>query len=275
MPADKKIVKKGAHPYRKPRDPAAQSDRPDNGHKVLPTEARDAAGLPGMSKLKGSIRQTKRLLAKDNLDPGLRVNTQRRLASLEADLAAAERRELEKKNGAKYHKVKFFERQKLLRLIKRFEKKLSGGEDEKQLKEKKRKRLEEELLDTRVMLNYILHFPNTQKYIAIFPSAQPSKPDDESEPKLTLPPLLHPVPSPSDIESLDKPARRRYDLLLETAKLMEEGKLKSEPEKDLKKGQQDGVVVGLGAGVEIGVGKGEVAAKEVEEDDFFESGDDE
>lgn len=33
------------------------------------------------------------------------MSTQRRLTSLEADLAAAERRELEKKNGAKYHKV--------------------------------------------------------------------------------------------------------------------------------------------------------------------------
>lgn len=33
------------------------------------------------------------------------MSTQRRLTSLEADLAAAERREVEKKNGAKYHKV--------------------------------------------------------------------------------------------------------------------------------------------------------------------------
>lgn len=33
------------------------------------------------------------------------MSTQRRLTSLEADLAAAERREVERKNGAKYHKV--------------------------------------------------------------------------------------------------------------------------------------------------------------------------
>jgi hypothetical protein len=44
----------------------------------------------------------------DNLQPGLRIQTQRRLASLENDLARAERRTVEKKNGGKYHMVKFF-----------------------------------------------------------------------------------------------------------------------------------------------------------------------
>lgn len=60
---------------------------------------------------------------------------------------------------------------------------------------------------------------------------------------------------------------------------MEEGKLKNEPETDLKKGQVDGVVVGLGANVEIGLEDKKKAKQnaaqgtEEEEDDFFESGD--
>ncbi|OWZ74935.1 rRNA-processing protein EFG1 [Cryptococcus neoformans Bt85] len=284
MPADKE-QRKGAHPYRKPRpnpsDPSSSDKpvRPKPAHRIPATEVRDGAGIPGLSKLKSSIRQTKRLLAKENLEPGLRVSTQRRLTSLEADLAAAERREVEKKNGAKYHKVKFFERQKLVRLIKRFKRKLSDSETSS----KKRSKHEEELLDARIMLNYVLHYPNTQKYISLFPSnpdqtEDGDDDDDSSKPKLKLPSLLHPVPSTEDCEKMDKPTKRRYDLLLETKRLMEEGKLKSEPETDLKKGQVDGVVVGLGADVEIGLGDKKEAKQNAaqgageEEDDFFESG---
>ncbi|KIR38470.1 rRNA-processing protein EFG1 [Cryptococcus deuterogattii 99/473] len=286
MPADNK-QRKGAHPYRKPRsanpsDPSSSDKpaRPKPTHRIPATEARDEAGIPGLSKLKSSIRQTKRLLAKENLEPGLRVSTQRRLTSLEADLAAAERRELEKKNGAKYHKVKFFERQKLVRLIRRLNRKLLDSETSS----KKRSKHEEELLDARIMLNYVLHFPNTQKYISLFPSNpnQTENEDDDvdsSKPKLKLPALLHPIPSAEECEKMDKPTKRRYDLLLETKKLMEEGKLKNEPETDLKKGQVDGVVVGLGANVEIGLEDKKEAkqnpaqASGEEEDDFFESGD--
>lgn len=125
---------------------------------------------------------------------------------------------------------------------------------------------------------------NTQKYISLFPS-NPNQTEDEdddddsSKPKLKLPSLLHPVPSTEECEKMDKPTKRRYDLLLETKRLMEESKLKSEPETDLKKGQVDGVVVGLGADVQIGLGDKKEAKQNAaqgtgeEEDDFFESGD--
>lgn len=127
---------------------------------------------------------------------------------------------------------------------------------------------------------------NTQKYISLFPSnpnqTEDGDDDDDDDsslkPKLKLPSLLHPIPSTEDCEKMDKPTKRRYDLLLETKRLMEEGKLKSEPETDLKKGQVDGVVVGLGADVEIGLGDKKEAKQNAaqgageEEDDFFESG---
>lgn len=125
---------------------------------------------------------------------------------------------------------------------------------------------------------------NTQKYISLFPS-DPNQTENEhddvdsSKPKLKLPALLRPVPSAEECEKMDKPTKRRYELLLETKKLMEEGKLKNEPETDLKKGQVDGVVVGLGANVEIGLEDKKKAKQnaaqgtEEEEDDFFESGD--
>ncbi|WVO18101.1 hypothetical protein L204_105803 [Cryptococcus depauperatus] len=271
MPAEQKR-RQTAHPYRQPRTPSdpssSKSNRPRPTHKIPTTEVRDNSGIPGLSKLKSSIRQTRRLLSKDNLDPALRIQTQRRLTSLESDLAAAQRRNIERTNGARYHKVKFFERQKLLRIIKRLKKKLSDSTDKKTLSDEKRFKYDEELEDARVMLNYVLHYPNTQKYIALFPSSSLTQPDTENkEDKLRLPPLLHPPPS-----SLDGPFQRRYDLLLETKQLMDKGKLKGEPENEMKKGIEDGVVVGLGADVQIGLTES-TAQKDQPQDDFFESGD--
>lgn len=81
--------------------------RPDGSvqHKIPALEARDAAQLPGVNKLKAQLRQARRLLARDKLDSGIKVATERRIRSLENDLKLAERRGVEKKNGQKYHAV--------------------------------------------------------------------------------------------------------------------------------------------------------------------------
>lgn len=90
--------------------------------------------------------------------------------SLEADLANAQKRDVEKKNGSKYHQVKFFgesvivhntlllmiaERQKLLRIIKRVKKSLA----EEEADSKAQKKLVKELKEARIMLNYVRHYP--------------------------------------------------------------------------------------------------------------------
>jgi hypothetical protein len=77
---------------------------------------------------------------------------------------------VEKKNGSKYHQVKFFgepdhphldlsadetERQKLLRIIKRVKRSLAEAEDGS----KEQKKLSKELKEARIMLNYVRHYP--------------------------------------------------------------------------------------------------------------------
>jgi hypothetical protein len=63
---------------------------------------------PGVSKLKASLRQTKRLLSRDDIKPDVRIQTERRLKSLEADLARAQTAAKERQYATKYHMVKFF-----------------------------------------------------------------------------------------------------------------------------------------------------------------------
>ena len=48
-------------------DSSSQTTAGPSRPRPKPLEQRDASGLPGLSKLKGSIRQTKRLLAKVRL----------------------------------------------------------------------------------------------------------------------------------------------------------------------------------------------------------------
>ncbi|KAG2127226.1 hypothetical protein DEU56DRAFT_820810 [Suillus clintonianus] len=145
--------------------------------------------LPGVQKIKSSLRQTRRLLAKENLAADVRVETERRLKALEADLARAETSKKERTYAMKYHKVKFFERQKLVRRIKQVKRDLTSGQ------ETKKEKLEGELEGLRVDLNYVLHYPRTKKYISLFPpekrqgDAVSTTPDD-SDQRITVRALI-------------------------------------------------------------------------------------
>ncbi|WWC96274.1 hypothetical protein V866_003141 [Kwoniella sp. B9012] len=282
MPVDNKKGKSRSSPYKKPKPKPSQDgeqagpSRPRPTHKIPTVEQRSGDALPGISKLKGQIRQTKRLLAKDTLEPGLRVQTQRRLTSLEADLANAMKRDVEKKNGAKYHMVKFFERQKLLRIIKRLQRKLKEAEESKS--DKKSDKYKEELDDTRIMMNYVLNFPNTEKYISLFPPSSTSEPSSASttttkEPKLSVPPLLHPTPTSQQLEEeYDKSSKRRYEILLEIRGLMQQGKLSENPEEEVKKEKKEKIsLVSTEDRFTSKSKKDGEKGEEEEEDDFFEN----
>jgi hypothetical protein len=64
--------------------------------------------LSGVQKLKAALRQTRRLLAKDNLAADARVVAERKLKAQEAELAAAQTARTERAMAVRYHKVKFF-----------------------------------------------------------------------------------------------------------------------------------------------------------------------
>ncbi|KAI5988052.1 hypothetical protein EDD15DRAFT_2172883 [Pisolithus albus] len=126
--------------------------------------------FPGVQKIKSSLRQAKRLLRKDNLAANVRVETERRIRALEADLVNAQNARKLRTMASKYHKVKFFERRKVCRKIKQVKRTLLTAVGEEKA------RLELTLYNLRVDLNYILvlviwpsHYPPAKKYISLFP----------------------------------------------------------------------------------------------------------
>ncbi|KAJ6593196.1 hypothetical protein B0H19DRAFT_1089353 [Mycena capillaripes] len=139
--------------------PVAGPSKPKTRH-WHPKPAQESSGAPGKQKIKSSLRQTRRLLAKDNLAANVRVETERRLKALEAELVAIERGEKERTIAIRYHMVKFFDRKKVLRKLNQLKKKIEMS-DTPQLRSK--------LHELRVDLNYALHFPKMKKYISLFP----------------------------------------------------------------------------------------------------------
>ncbi|KAG8702338.1 18S rRNA maturation protein [Ceratobasidium sp. 395] len=111
-----------------------------------------------------------------SLAADVRIPTERRLKSLETDLAKAEIRRKERSMAVRYHKIKFFaytdfdvipDKQKITRKINQTKRALEVPELEK----KERKKLQKALLGHRVDLNYIVNYPKVAKYIALYPSS--------------------------------------------------------------------------------------------------------
>ncbi|KAF8911563.1 hypothetical protein CPB84DRAFT_1671941 [Gymnopilus junonius] len=178
-------------------------------HRSAPEQTTTA---PGVQKVKAALRQTRRLLAQDNLAADVRVETERRLKGLEVELQQAETSKKERAFAVRYHKVKFFERQKVTRKLTRAKKALESTVDASE-----KKKLSTELHDLRVDLNYIQHYPKTKKYISLFP------PEVRKGEKVS-------VASQADTERTNK---EREELRKWIREQMEQGDLPGEPELEL------------------------------------------
>ncbi|TRM68917.1 hypothetical protein BD626DRAFT_543852 [Schizophyllum amplum] len=169
MPADRTKATKGHE----------KNAKPYKGKGKAPQHSQDGQEkIPGVQKIKSSLRQARRLLAKDNINADVRNTTERRVKALEGELEKAETAKKERTLAAKYHKVKFFERQKALRKVQQLKRELTDSPDDADLQSR--------LFEQRVDLNYVLHYPKLQKYISLYPS---QKSDDAEAEADAQPPL--------------------------------------------------------------------------------------
>lgn len=135
--------------------------------------------------------------------------------------------------------VKFFERQKLLRRLKPLLKIISSdpAPDANTLATTNK-----EIHDLRIGLNYVLHYPNSQKYISLFPPSSSSSTEDavpeteaaavaaaeDETTKIGMPLIRKPRASKASETDL-----KRSELVERIKVLMSEGKLSGEPEKEV------------------------------------------
>ncbi|KAK4507619.1 hypothetical protein PRZ48_001354 [Zasmidium cellare] len=121
-----------------------------------------------VNELKSTVRSLRRLLTRsDDLPANIRVEKERALQTAERDLKEAEKAKKRSDMIGKYHKIRFFERQKAERRLKKAKKALreaeeSGDGDVEEL----RARVEE----VEVELNYAMYYPLEKEYVSLFPT---------------------------------------------------------------------------------------------------------
>ena len=121
------------------------------------------------SSLKQQLRGVERLLKRD-LTPEARAVHEKKLREIKNSMENKKKQELERKYSKKYHMVKFFEKKKVTRAIKKVERQLMEEKDEQAIM-----KLREEEEQLREDLDYIVHFPNDMKYVSLFKTADKEK----------------------------------------------------------------------------------------------------
>ncbi|WEW55341.1 18S rRNA maturation protein [Emydomyces testavorans] len=144
---------------------------------------------PGTNELKTRIRDIKRLLNKktDDLPADIRVAKERELAECQRDLDKAELKKLRSKMIQKYHFVRFLERKRASKELKRLEAQRQKLENDNNLdaytREKGLKSLNKRIKTTEIDLNYTLYSPLTQKYISLYPTERRKQQQQQQPPE--------------------------------------------------------------------------------------------
>lgn len=162
------------HPSRQtqvPRDPPRKRQKPNNlsGSKSF-KKARP------VNELKTSIRNLRRLLERDGeesegkkpLPPKVRIAKERELASAQQELVESQTAEKRSKMIARYHKVRFFDRQKATKRLKRAKKAMKEVEEDAGEREELAREVDECELD----VQYAMFYPLDVPYVALYPSAK-------------------------------------------------------------------------------------------------------
>lgn len=101
-----------------------------------------------------------------NLEEAVRAVQEKRLATLREEWEARKRAAIERKFAIRYHKVRFFERVKLERLLKKLQRSLASSIGDDQIK-----MLESKIQQVNEDLQYVLNFPKGEKYVSILRDA--------------------------------------------------------------------------------------------------------
>ncbi|KAK5712543.1 hypothetical protein LTR17_017924 [Elasticomyces elasticus] len=122
--------------------------------------------------LKANIRSLRRLLSNpvDKLPATVRVEKERALRTAESELAETEKAKKRSEVIGKWHKVRFFERQKAGKRVKKLKKEVGLGEGED---------AGEKLREAEVDVAYAVYFPLEREYVPLF--ARKKKVEGEGE----------------------------------------------------------------------------------------------
>ncbi|KDO25882.1 hypothetical protein SPRG_08824 [Saprolegnia parasitica CBS 223.65] len=109
--------------------------------------------------LKNKLRNLERLLKKDTLPDDIRSAKTEELAELQAQVDAKLQQETEREISLKYRKVKFFDRRRIMRTLKKLKAQITATPT---------KALEDAYEAAKKDMMYIFYYPKGEKYINLF-----------------------------------------------------------------------------------------------------------
>ncbi|KAK7531589.1 uncharacterized protein J3D65DRAFT_671359 [Phyllosticta citribraziliensis] len=160
------------------------------GDGQTPFQKKQKIGAPGkqhpkyqpkkfsLNPLKDKIRDLRRQLSRvgEEMPANIRVNKERELASKEHELWVAQGERLKQDLIPKYHKARFFERQKASRFLKKAVRNLNENSDPAAQKE-----LEDQKHIAEVDLHYTLYYPLIRPYTSLYTSRARSNSEKDQD----------------------------------------------------------------------------------------------
>ncbi|OJD32114.1 rrna-processing protein efg1 [Diplodia corticola] len=122
-----------------------------------------------LNPLKARIRDLRRQLSRnaDDMPANVRVDKERELQACEHELSVAEAERIKQEMIPRYHKIRFFERQKATRFLKKVVKQLNDDSTPE-----KHAELEREKHVCEVDLNYTLYYPLIRPYVSLYATSK-------------------------------------------------------------------------------------------------------
>ncbi|KAF7897249.1 hypothetical protein EAF00_005477 [Botryotinia globosa] len=187
--------------------------KPTKKRKSEPAFNKKQAHASSVNTIKKKIRDiTRKLERAQDLPADVRLEDERALAAYQQELASAEAEKIRQKMIKKYHMVRFFERQKATRQLKKLRKRLLESESTEEVEQ-----LKDEMHILEVDLNYTQYHPLSETYVSIYP---PKGSGEDAEDKATKekPPMWKEVEKCMEEGTLDRLRNRKPDITVSTTK---------------------------------------------------------
>lgn len=159
------------HPSRREQVPSEslKRQRPDN---LGPRSFKKAHPV---NALKSRVRDLNRLLAKDDaLPPHVRIAKERELQTAQYDLRQSQAAERRSKMISRYHQVRFFDRQKASKRLKRARKEFSALDEA----DAARQQAQRDVHEAEVNVNYAIYYPLDRPYSCLYPKRKAEEQED-------------------------------------------------------------------------------------------------
>lgn len=123
---------------------------------------------PSINHLKSKIRDLTRALEhSDHLPAGVRIEKEWALAGYKQDVEKIHQDKRKSELIKKYHMVRFFERQKATRALKKLQRRLDASSEPDASDE--HAQLAREVRDAQIDVHYTIYYPLTEKYQSLYP----------------------------------------------------------------------------------------------------------